>query len=122
MKMNNLPTLTPEQREEALEKSRLAKIAKKEYAEKHLKLEYSDENYWTTQSAELGIRLPQKFAVGAKGIRKTAKALGVDIKEFLDSTGCSNLNELCALNPTWNSRSIAALVMEFHLEKQIDTQ
>lgn len=116
--MNNLPVMTPEQREEALEKSRLAKLAKKEYAEKHLKLEYSDENYWTTKSAELGIRLPQKFAVGAKGIRKTAKALGVDIKEFLDSTGCNNLNELCALNPTWNSRALASLVVEYYLDVQ----
>lgn len=116
--MNNLPTLNAEERQALLEKSRLAKLVKKEFAEANLKLDYSDENYWTTKSAELGIRLPQKFAVGAKGIRKTAKALGVDIKEFLDSTGCNNLNELCALNPTWNSRALASLVVEYYLDVQ----
>jgi hypothetical protein len=114
----SLPTLNAEERQALLEKGRLAKIAKKAFAEANLKLSYQDDIYWNTKSAELGIRLPQKHAAGAKGVRKTAKALGVDIKLFLESTGCSNLNELCALNPTWNSRSLASLVMEYYLDTQ----
>jgi len=109
---------TEEERLLAQEKARQTKIAKKNYAEQNLKTTFSDEPYWSHKSSELGIRLPQKHDVGAKGMRKVAKKLGVDLKAFLETTGCANLNELVSLNPTWNSRSLAALIMEFHLEKQ----
>lgn len=114
--MNNLPTLTPEERLIAQQKAQASRDAKKLFAEENLKLVYFDEPYWSARASDLNIRLPQKYDVGAKGIRKVAKKLGVNIKEFLDSTGCSNINELVQLNPTWNSRALAALVMEFYLE------
>lgn len=116
--MNNLPSMSPEERLIAQQKAQASRDAKKVFAENNLKLSYADDSYWTDKSSELGIRLPQKHDVGAKGIRKVAKKLGVDIKEFLESTGCSNLNELVSLNPTWNSRALASLVLEYDLEKQ----
>lgn len=113
-----LPNMTEDERQAAQEKSKEAREIKKAYAENNLKLSYADDSYWTDKASDLGIRLPQKHDVGAKGMRKVAKKLGVDIKEFLETTGCANLNELVSLNPTWNSRSLAALIMEFHLEKK----
>lgn len=108
---------TEEERLVAQEKAKQTKIAKKKYAEENLKTSFLDEPYWASKASELNIRLPQKNDVGVKGLRKVAKKLGVDIKAFLETTGCSNLNELVTLNPTWNSRSLAALIMEFHLEQ-----
>lgn len=102
----------------AQQKAQASRYAKKVYAEENLKLTYADDCFWSAKASELNIRLPQKHDVGAKGLRKVAKKLGVDIKEFLETTGCSNLNELVQLNPTWNSRSLAALIMEFHLEQK----
>jgi len=113
-----LTEMTLEQRLVAQQKAQASRDAKKAYAEENLKLSYVDESYWASKASELNIRLPQQFDVGVKGLRKVAKKLGVDIKAFLETTGCSNLNELVSLNPTWNSRSLAALIMEFHLEKQ----
>lgn len=116
MSNSNLPTLTQEQRQELIEKAQASKLATKEYAEANLKLDYDDDIFWTTKSAEIGVRLPNKYAHGAKGIRKTAKKLGMDIKDFLDSTGCSSLNELCELNPKWNSRALSGLIIEYYLD------
>lgn len=115
--MSNLPSMSIEERLIAQQKAQASRDAKKVFAEENLKLSYLDEPYWSSKASELNIRLPQQFDVGAKGLRKVAKKLGVDIKAFLETTGCSNLNELVQLNPTWNSRSLAALIMEFHLEK-----
>jgi len=116
--MSNLPSMNAEERLISQQKAQASRDAKKVYAEKNLKLIYVDEPYWAAKASELNIRLPQKHDIGAKGIRKVAKNLGVDIKEFLETTGCSNLNELVTLNPTWNSRSLGALIMEFHLEQK----
>lgn len=109
--------MSVEERLAAQEKSKASREAKKAYAEANLKTSYLDDNYWAAKSSELNIRLPQRFEVGAKGMRKVAKKLGVDIKEFLETTGCSNLNELVNLNPTWSGRALAGLVLEFHLEQ-----
>lgn len=116
--MNNLPSMSAEERLIVLQKAQAARQAKKAYAEANLMLSYADDSYWNDKSSELGIRLPQQFDVGVKGIRKVAKKLNIDIKAFLETTGCANLNELVSLNPTWNSRSLAALVMEFYLEQK----
>ena len=116
--MSNLPSMSAEERLIAQQKAQAARDSKKVYAEENLKLNYVDEPYWANKASELNIRLPQQFDVGPKGMRKVAKKLDVDLKAFLETTGCANLNELVQLNPKWNSRSLAALIMEFHLEKQ----
>jgi len=110
------PTLTEDERQAAQQKAQESREAKKAYAEANLKLSYFDESFWTAKATELGLRLPQQYDTGAKGMRKVAKKLGVDIKEFLETTGCSNLLELVQLNPTWNSRALASLILEYHLE------
>jgi hypothetical protein len=113
---SKLLELTPEQRQEHLAKARLAKLAKKACAEQNLKLEYADDSYWTSKAAEIGLRLPQRFETGGKGIRKIAKKLNVDIQQFLESTGCTSVGELVKLNPTWNSRALSCLVLEYYLD------
>lgn len=118
MSNSNLPVMTPEQREEALEKSRLAKIAKKEYAEKHLKLDWKDEPVWRELAQNLGVRLPQRFDTGPRGVKKIAKKLGIDINEWVECTGFTTLIALCNANKTWPSWAICGLILEWYEENQ----
>lgn len=46
MRKEYLKDVTPEMRLEMQEKARLSRIAKREYAEAHLKTEYADMTYW----------------------------------------------------------------------------
>ena len=50
MKSQHLKDVTPEMRLEMQEKARLSRIAKREYAEAHLKTEYADMTYWKSTS------------------------------------------------------------------------
>jgi len=114
----SLPEFTPQQREEALEKSRLAKLAKKEYAEKHLKLSFADEPVWRELAQNLGVRLPQRFDTGPRGIKKVAKKLGIDINDWVECTGFTTLAALCAANKTWPSWAICGLMLEHYMENK----
>jgi hypothetical protein len=112
----SLPKLTPEQREEALEKSRLTKVAKKAYAEKNLKLSFADEPMWRELAQNLGVRLPQRFDTGPKGVKKVAKKLGINVNEWVEYTGFTTLTALCNTNKTWPSWAICGLMLEWHQE------
>lgn len=111
----NLPILTTEERLAAQEKSKASREAKKAYAEANVKLDWQEENFWRTSAASLGVRLPQKYDVGPKGIKKVAKGLGVDIKDFVNSTGFASLKDLCQANSTWTSLALSGLLLEWYL-------
>lgn len=113
--MNNLPSLTDEQRQEHLAKAKLAKEVKKAYAEANLKLDWQDENYWRETCQQLGVRLPQRYDVGTRGIKKIAKKLGVDVNEFVESTGFSTLKQFEAANPTWPAFALAGIFVEWYV-------
>lgn len=115
---SNLPILTPEERLITQQKAQESRDAKKVFAEENLKLDWQDENFWRASAASLGVRLPQRFDVGSKAVKKIAKKLGVDLNEFLATTGCSTLKELVELNPTFPSFALCGLVIEYHLEQK----
>lgn len=119
MRKEYLKDVTPEMRLEMQERARLSRIAKREYAEAHLKTEYADMTYWKSLASELNVRLPQRYDVGVKGIRRVAKQLGVDVQQFVSSTGFSTLNELCKANPTWTSRALACLLIDWYIETRV---
>ena len=114
----SLPNFTPEERLIAQQKAQESRDAKKVFAEENLKLDWQDENFWRTSAASLGVRLPQKYDVGSKGVKKIAKKLGVDVNDFLSTTGCSTLKDLVELNPTFPSFALCGLVIEYHLEQK----
>lgn len=116
--MNRLPSLTPQERQEAIEKSKLAKQAKKMYAEQNLKLSFSDEQYWRNIASELDIKLPQRYDHGPKAVKKLAKKLGINIQEWVESTGFTTLSALCKANKTFPSFAIAGIMLEYYLENQ----
>lgn len=108
------PSFTPmsqEQREEI----RLKRIADQEYAKEHLKTEYMDENYWRETASKYGLRLPGWWISSSevKYIRRACKKVGVEVSDFIESTGFSNLNQLAANNPTFTALAMVGLVLEF---------
>lgn len=110
-----LVPMTEEQREEIKQK----RIEAQEYAKANLKTDYADEKFWKDKGSELGIRFPGWWIKGSevKYIRRACKKLGVDISEYVDSTGFKNLNEFSAHNPKLNAVCMVGLVIEYYLSR-----
>lgn len=107
----NFKPMDDQQREEV----RLKRIADQEYAKENLNISYADEQFWREKASEFSIRLPMwwKPASDTKYVRRACKKLGIDIKDFVDSTGFSNLNQLAVNNPTFTALAMVGLVLEF---------
>lgn len=108
------PIFTPmsqEQREEV----RLKRIADQEWAKENLKTDWADENYWRETASKYGLRLPGWWipAREVKYIRRACKKVGVEVSDFIDSTGFNNLNQLAEANSGSTALSMVGLVLEF---------
>lgn len=108
-----LVPMSDEQRQEIKDK----RLADQEYAKEHLNISYADEQYWREQSSLFGIRLPMwwKPASDTKYVRRACKKLGIDIKDFVASTGFSNLNQFVRNNPRWSALAVVGLCIEYKL-------
>lgn len=115
--MNNLnfTPMSQEQREEV----RLKRIADQEYAKEHLILDRPDEAYWKSEASARGIRMPQWHILGTevKYVKRACKKLGVDVKEYVESTGFKTLKEFAESNPKFNAVAQVGLVIEYALSK-----
>lgn len=113
MSNHNFKPMDEQQREEV----RLKRIADQEWAKVHLNTSYADEQFWREQSSVFGIRLPMwwKPASDTKYVRRACKKLGIDIKDFVSSTGFSNLNQFVQANPRWTSLAVVGLCIEYKL-------
>lgn len=94
--LNNLVALTDEQKQLAQEARR-----EKILAGESLRHDWADVDHWRLLAKSMNTRLPQSYqpATSTKYIRKIAKKVGVDIKGWVESTGCDNLAEINNLNP-----------------------
>lgn len=113
--MSYLENLTPEQREELREKSRLTKEAKKE-AGKDLFQDFGDDlNHWKALASKAGVRMPASYLPNTevKYVRRVANKLGIDMQEYLDACGVSNLKALARLNPNWSIVGEIGLLLEY---------
>lgn len=106
-----LTPMTDEQRQAVKDK----RSADQDYAKEHLKTEYMDESYWRDAASKYGLRLPGWWIPSSevKYIRRACKKLNVDINDFTDSTGFSNLNQLAANNPRFTALAMVGLVLEY---------
>lgn len=111
--------MNAEERLIAQQKAQASRDAKKVYAEANLSLDYADEKYWRETASSLGVRLPQRYDVGPKGIKKVAKGLGVDVKDFVNSTGFASLKDLCQANSTWTSLALSGLLLEWYIGEKV---
>lgn len=112
MSNTNFVPMNDEQREQAKQ----TREAKKLLAQQTLKLEYADENHWTTLASKYSVRLPVYYQPSSeiKYVRRVAKKLNIDISDFLASTGYTNVKSLAAANPTWTARAICGTLLEFY--------
>lgn len=110
------PTLTPMSQEQR-EQVRLKRISDQEYAKEHLNTSYADEQFWREKASEFSIRLPMwwKPASDTKYVRRACKKLGIDIKDFVASTGFSNINQFVQNNPRWSALAVVGLCIEYKL-------
>ena len=108
--MRELPPLTEEQKQ-------LAQVARREkiLAGESLRHDWADVDHWRILAKSMGTRLPQSYqpATSTKYIRKIAKKMGVDIKEWIESTGCNNLAEINKLNPNIPAYVMTGWMLEY---------
>lgn len=111
----NFVPMSQEQREQA----KLKRVADQQYAREHLYTEYKDEGFWREQSSLFGIRLPMwwKPASDTKYVRRACKKLGIEVKDFVGSTGFSNLNQFVQNNPRWSALAVVGLCIEYKLSQ-----
>lgn len=110
------PSFTP-MTEQQREEVRLKRIADQEWAKEHLGTSYADEQFWREKASEFSIRLPMwwKPASDTKYVRRACKKLGIDIKDFVTSTGFSNINQFVQNNPRWSALAMVGLCIEYKL-------
>lgn len=110
-----LVPMTDEQREAAKEK----RITDQEYAKQNLILDRPDEPYWKSIAAERGIRMPQWHILGTevKYVKRACKKLGIDVKEYTESTGFKTLKEFAETNHKFNAVAMVGLAIEYAVDK-----
>lgn len=108
--MRELPPLTDEQKQLAQEARR-----EKILAGESLRHDWADVEHWRLLAKSMGTRLPQSYqpATSTKYIRKIAKKVSVDIKEWIESTGCANLAEINSLNPNIPAYAMTGWMLEW---------
>lgn len=105
--------------EEQREAVSLKRIADQEYAKEHLILDRPDEAYWKAEASARGIRMPQWHVLGSevKYVKRACKKLGIDVKEYTDSTGFKTLKEFAETNHKFNAVAMVGLVIEYAVDK-----
>lgn len=114
-----LKNLTKEERALMLEKAK-AKREEKKKAGESLRQNYADENYHRSLASEYGLRMPASYLSNqeVKYLKRAAKHLGVDIKEYLTDCGCTTLKQLANMNPEMSAVEEVGLFLEYVKEKK----
>lgn len=96
-------------------KSARIKEEKKQWALVNLKQDFEDLQVWKDLASKHSVRLPIYYAAGTeiKFVKRMAKKLGVNIDDFLDSTGFSTLKQMAVTNITWPSYALCGILLEY---------
>lgn len=115
MSTEHLVRMSDEQRAAA----KLKRVADQEWAREHLILDRPDEPYWKSIAAERGIRMPQWHILGieVKYIKRACKKLGIDVKDYTESTGFKTLKEFAETNYKFNAVAMVGLAIEYAVSK-----
>ena len=114
-----LENLTKEERALMLEKAKVKREEKKKAGES-LRQNYADESYHRLLAKEYGLRMPASYISNqeVKYLKRTAKHLGVDIKEYLADCGCTTLKQLANMNPQMSAVEEVGCFLEWYAEKE----
>lgn len=119
MNTAHLTRMTDEDRTNAAIKREAAKA----WAEQNLLQELADENYWRTTASDYGVRMPLRHAPPeGKYLKRAAKKLGVDIQDFVKSTGFITLKQFTTANSKWPAYALVGLLLEYHHENKTNPQ
>lgn len=96
-------------------KSAQVKEEKKQWALANLKQDFEDIQVWKDLASKHAVRLPIYYAAGTeiKFVKRMSKKLGVNIDEFLESTGFTTLKQMALSNPTWPSYALCGILLEY---------
>lgn len=102
-----------------LEKAK-AKREEKKKAGESLRQNYADEAYHRSLASEYGLRMPVSYIPNTelKYLRRVAKHLNIDIKDYLEACGASTLKQLVAMNPTVTAVEEIGLFLEWVKENK----
>lgn len=111
--MSHLVPMTDEQRQAVKDQ----RVADQEYARENLNISYADEQFWRDKASVFGLRLPLWWIPSSetKYVRRACKKLGIEVADFVESTGFSNINQFVQNNPRWTALSVVGLVIEYKL-------
>lgn len=96
-------------------KSAQVKEEKKQWALANLKQDFEDLQVWKDLASKHSVRLPIYYAAGTeiKFVKRMTKKLGVNLDEFLESTGFTTLKQMALSNPTWPSYALCGILLEY---------
>ena len=115
--MSHLVAMTDEQRQAVKDQ----RVADQQYARDNLNISYADEQFWRDKASTFGLRLPLWWIPGSetKYVRRACKKLGIEVADFVESTGFSNINQFVQNNPRWTALSVVGLVIEYKLSLEV---
>lgn len=95
-------------------------LAKKKEAAKELKQDFLDMPTWRELSSKYSFRLPSYYqpSSSTKYLKRLAKHLGFDIKEYLEDSGVTTVKQLVSLNENYPAYAECGLMLEWWDEKQ----
>ena len=116
--MKHLANITPEKRIEMTLKAQ-EKRAELREAGKSLFHDFEDEKHWKQLASLYGIRLPAKHipSTQTKYLKRVAKKLNFDYKDYLEDCGAKTLKQLVEMNENWPAYSEVSLMLEWWDEK-----
>lgn len=113
-----LANITPEQRQEMIQKGAEQKRIKQQWAKDNLKLDYSDETHWRELASKHGYRLPVYWEkASSKFVNRFLKRYNLSKEWYEDVTGFKNGNKEAEKNPCMNAVCQVGLLLESYDEE-----
>lgn len=112
----NVATLTPEQRAEMQEKSRLSREMKKQNSANIVVS--LDDKYWRETASSLGVRMPPAVAQSHefKWLKRACNKLNIDVNYWTkEIVGAKSLKEVADMNPNIGACGVMGLVLEAYV-------
>jgi len=108
----NFTPITDEQRAQA----KIQRKIEQEYARKHLFISSKDEQFHRDLGAKLGVRMPFWWipCTETKYIRRSAKKLGINLQDFVETTGFDSIKEFCYANSELTAFTVVGLMLEWY--------
>lgn len=118
--MSYLSNISQEERLEMVQKSKAKRQAKREWAEKNLRMSWADESFHRDLASQYGYRLPNiNEQASSKFVNRFLKKFNLDKNWYQDHTGFKSGNDESRANPTMTAcESIGILLECYHYEHE----